>query len=585
MPEFPRPAAPPGRIAWLAVLGAVALACSGDPGAVDATADALAADVSAWLVPPPDTDAAPGEGVAGDVPADLGPGPAGDTGWDAAPPFPAAVEPLEPACEPEPGAFLPALPATPTGDASFEPFLPLRLVGEDEAVRLRVQKKGSAETDAKAPAPTLQGDAGTQIVSVVKGELPGLYVATVRFAQAGVRTLTAQWPDGRSATAQHLAYATPLPVWRLVTTAADLATLQASSDKTYYPCTLEVGTKKFSGAQVRIHGGTSKGYPKKSLRIDLKKGDKLADGRRKLILRAEWNDKTMMRNWLSLQMFRSFTTVPTPNSAFVHLRWNGDFYGLMHDVQRIGGDFISAHGRNPDGNLYETDPPSAAPLPSGANLTPLVDPALYPIAYTKHAGPEGDLADLQALIEKTLTLPDAALANTLDGVVKVHDFLAYAAVITVLQSTDHLRKNYYLYRDPAGGDPRFEMWPWDLELTLGHLWNETEDTLSEAIVTDLSVWAGNEVLASDLTNRMWRALSVPTWKKAFAGYAQAIAGGAYGSGWLDSRLAWALCRVRLDALADSRKRATNAEYLGRVEEIRTFAKARRSFVQQAVGGL
>ncbi|MSP91680.1 MAG: hypothetical protein EXR79_07735 [Myxococcales bacterium] len=586
------PVAVSGRLARLfqrplvALLVCASAACTGEPSVTSVDAAQDAPDVAAWLVPPPDTDstATAPDGPAIDVPLDLGLGPAGDTGWDAVRPFPSIPPALEPACVPEAGAFLPPLPATPTGDAAFEPFRPLRAVGEDEVVAIRALQKGSTVTDPAAPVPTLKADAATQIVSVGSGAEPGSFVAKVRFAQPGLRTLTVQWPDGRSATAQHLAYATPLAVWRLTTTADAFAALHTSSAKTFYPCTLEVGAKKFTGAQIRIHGGTSKGYPKKSLRIDLKKGDKLADGRRKLVLRAEWNDKTMLRNWLSLQLFRSFTWLPAPQSDFVHLRWNGEFYGLMHEVQRIGGDFLELHGRNPDGNLYEADPPSTAPLPSGANLTPLVDPSLYAVAYTKHAGAAGDNADLRALIEQTLTLPDAALANALDGAVKVHDFLTYAAAIAVLQSTDHLRKNYYLYRDPVGSDPRFEMLPWDLELTLGHLWTETDDTLSEAIVTDLSLWTGNEKLVPALTNRLWRALSVPKWKQAFATYAQGIAGGAYGTGWLDARLAWAVCRVRLDLLADTRKRATNAEYLERVEEIRAFAKARRAFVQQSAGG-
>ena len=58
-------------------------------------------------------------------------------------------------------------------------------------------------------------------------------------------------------------------------------------------------------------------------------------GRRAIILRGEWNDKTMLHNWLAHEVFRQGTWLPTPETRYVHFRLNGRYYGLMLQVERI----------------------------------------------------------------------------------------------------------------------------------------------------------------------------------------------------------------------------------------------------------
>jgi hypothetical protein len=544
-------------------------ACAELPPATtpDATAaNTSAPDTSTTLDPGPRTDTQPGT-----------------TATDAIQPetaaWPAPLD-LAPTCVPDNQPFAVPQLAKQSGDIGFAPWSPLRTAGVAEAVGLEVYQKGAFTPDPAAPTPTVTSDATVQVQNV-EASGGGKFVAWLTFTAPGKRTLQAKLPDGRTGQAEVFVYATPLPVWRLDVAPAVFAQLHAErSDKTEQPCSLTVGGKTYQGATVRVHGGTSKDYPKRSLRIDLKPGDNLPDGRRKLILRAEWNDKTQLRNWLAFQFFRSFTWLPASRAEFVHLRMGGAYYGLMLDVQRIGGDFVALHGRDLDGNLYEADPPHTLGIP--ANLAPLSDPQLYPQVYMKHRGPADDYSDLRDLVEKTLLQNNALLSELFDKHMRRDDFLLYAAAMAVLQSTDHLRKNFYLYRDTNGPDTRWEMWPWDHDLTLGHLWNPQDDTLSEKIVTDLPLLTGLEEDGVALWNRMWRVLKIAAMRKQFEGYAVKLAQQVYATGWLDQRIAWATCRTKWDVLADTRKRATDAEYLQRVDEIRQFAKARLQFVQQAV---
>ena len=44
--------------------------------------------------------------------------------------------------------------------------------------------------------------------------------------------------------------------------------------------------------------------------MKLAEGDLLADGRDTMILRAEWSDRTLLRNWLALQVLEASARRP-----------------------------------------------------------------------------------------------------------------------------------------------------------------------------------------------------------------------------------------------------------------------------------
>jgi hypothetical protein len=568
----------PRRLAIALALAFLA-ACSPEPIPDTDTPDVLAGDVADA------TDVADaGSDGAADAADSVGSDAADGAGWtaDTQPPFPVAQDVDLPVCPTVVGKFeLPDLWAT--GDIELTGSGWLQAVGVVETLDVRVRKPGSDSTDIKAAGPlTLTGTPGVTVLSVGT-PAAGVTTAKVTFATAGRHTLTASLPDGRQGVVEFEAYVSPLPIWEVEMAPVDWKAMIADPyDRTYYPATFKAEGQVFAGSEIRLHGGASSEMPKKSFRVNLPKGQQLKSGERKLILRAEYVDKTMLRTRVSYEIYRATTWLPTPKSEYVHLRINGRYYGLMNHVQRIGGDFLQAWGLNPDGNLYESDPPYELAVEPSGKLTPMA-PELYAQVYAKQAGLTEDFNDLVAFIEGVLQLPKDDFAANIDQHLRVDDWLAYAAGMAVLQNHEHIRKNFYLYRDPAAADDRWVFFPWDLDLTLGHLWTEAFDVQDETIFTQLPLDVGVNTVEHSFYNQVYRVLENPAYRKRFFQFVLQIADTGLAPDFLDQRLETAMCTLRLDFLADKRKRSSVGEYLDRVDEIRAYAQGRRAFIHEELG--
>ena len=285
-----------------------------------------------------------------------------------------------------------------------------------------------------------------------------------------------------------------LPEWSLDVAPLDLQRIiNFPEEDIFVPCALAVeGVRYDQGCRVRLRGGTSRGFPKKSFRITFDPGAPHPGINRKINLRAEYNDRTFMRNFLAVQTLRRLTVVPAPSARFVRLTLNGAFYGLMTEVDTVDDDFFEAQGLSPDAPTYEADPPfELSPLGAGA-LMPLPDPALYPRIYDKKIGDPDDYSDLVDLIEGVIW-PDylssragGPTAERLSQVVDVAEYLDYLAVMGLLQEQDHIRKNYYLTLQPRpAGPPRWLAVAWDMDLSFGCLWDEMNlNTLCDSHIVD-----------------------------------------------------------------------------------------------------
>ncbi len=480
-------------------------------------------------------------------------------------PWPAPA--LPPMCTPFATTFGPPAVAAPTGVLRLESSGSLVATGVVSVLDLIALTAVDGTRDMTVNgAVTLDLGAGATVLGLTAMEA-GRARATIRVDQAGPFTATARL-GARTGTNQLVAYTSQLPVWELTVDPVLLAMITAMPyERIKVDAVLTIDGTPYPG-KVRLHGGSSRDYPKKAFRFDLASGLTLA-GADHLILRSEWNDKSQLRNWLGFAVFREGTWLPTPDAELVHFRINDRFYGVMDHVERIDADFLRAHGMNIEGSLYEADPANRE-LPPG-NLEPL-QPDDYPLVYQQHLGPP-DYSDLLALIEGTLQLPPGDFEATLPGELAVDDYLIYLATMAVLQNYDHMRKNYYLYRGPA----RREGWqvlPWDLELTFGHLWSEENDVLEERIVTDGDpfIGTGSSVLFNQMVDRV---LAIPELRQRFLTLARRVAATTATPAWIEARLDHAVCLAMPELIADPRRRATTEEYLGRVREIVDFVAARR----------
>jgi spore coat protein CotH len=151
--------------------------------------------------------------------------------------------------------------------------------------------------------------------------------------------------------------------------------------------------------------------------------------------------------------------------------------------------------------------------------------------------------------------------------------LAYLAAMAIVGNADHIKKNYYMYRDPESADDRWRFFPWDLELTFGHLSTEDNDVLDEDIFVDMSPEF------TDFRNRLIEKIFYhPRFLVRYYGILDWILEQTFDRGFIAPRIEHAVCLGTPDILADSVKRADNDEYLERVAELHDYVDGRRAFL-------
>ena len=454
---------------------------------------------------------------------------------------------------------------------------PIQPVGLDLRIPIEVRLVGSGEVETGfAGGVSVAVDPPTAEVTL-EPPVAGVAWLTLRLPSAGSYTLSlGTTSDGRTGGAEILAYDVQLPLWELQVKDADWDSMFVDPFASIeVPATLSIDGSPALPGVLRLHGASSRDMRKSSFRFKLDGDERFSWGGRTVILRAEWVDKTMIRNHLGLELINQGTWLPVSHSEFVHLRRNGAFVGLQLAAERVDGSFVEARGLDTRGNLYEADPPQAL-TPPGANLTPLPSPADYPLAYDAQLG--GGHEDLRAFIEWTLQADPAVIAVLLEEAVAVEDVLVLLAAWALIQDQDHIRKNYALFHAEASADPRWVMFPWDLDLTFGHVWTEENDIFDEGIVVDGALDAGVRVPEHDYYNALVdRVLSVPSYRATWEDDVRALMDGVFSPEFVLPWVEGQIDCMAPEILTDSHKRAENDEYAARVQEIYDFVDARRAF--------
>jgi spore coat protein H len=158
----------------------------------------------------------------------------------------------------------------------------------------------------------------------------------------------------------------------------------------------------------------------------------------------------------------------------------------------------------------------------------------------------------------------------------VDQYLVYLATMAVIQNTDHIKKNYFLYRDPDAADDRWIIIPWDLDVSFGHLWTEEHDVWDETMFFD------EPVEFTNYRNHLIEKLLIqPPFLVRYYDFVDHILDTTFTPEFINGRIENALCRGTPDIIADEKKRAENTEYLDRVQELRDFVDKRRAFILSA----
>jgi hypothetical protein len=244
-------------------------------------------------------------------------------------------------------------------------------------------------------------------------------------------------------------------------------------------CSLFYDGQFYDNLWINIHGQSSRGFPKKSYDIDFHPGHnfKWAQGQPRaddINLMTTYPDKAQMRNILAYDTYRD-ADCPYHWVFPVRVQQNGVFWGTAHAMENGDEDWLFRMGLNTEGALYKMYNTfnSASHANSGAEKK------------TRKYEDNADLSELYAGISLSGDARRRYLYDNVD-VAQVVNFLAARAITG---DVDCCHKNYYFYRD-TGLSNEWQMWPWDVDLSFGRVWNSSETYWNENLIPNTSLFVG-----------------------------------------------------------------------------------------------
>jgi hypothetical protein len=235
----------------------------------------------------------------------------------------------------------------------------------------------------------------------------------------------------------------------------------------------------YDNVWINIHGQSSRGFPKKSYDIDFHPGHnfKWVPGQPRaddINLMTTYPDKAHMRNILAYEIYRD-ADCPYHWVFPVRVQQNGAFWGTAHVMENGDEDWLIRMGLNAEGALYKMYNifNNASHTTNGAE---------------KKTRRSEDNSDLLALYNG-LSLSGEERRQFLYDNVDVAQVVNFLAVRIITGDIDCCHKNYYLYRD-TGDSNEWQMWPWDVDLSFGRVWNSSETYWNENLLPNTSLFVG-----------------------------------------------------------------------------------------------
>lgn len=333
-------------------------------------------------------------------------------------------------------------------------------------------------------------------------------------------------------------------------------------EDTYYPCDFEWRGIRAYNAGCRSRGAYTRNGIKPGLRVEF---DHYVTGQtflglRSLVLRNFWQDPSMLKERIVMQVFRHMG-VAASREAHTRLFIGADrgYAGVYALVEDINVEFL-ARDFNADGYLYEyrwMGPWGFEDL--GDELE------AYQIRFEPKTHETGSVYDLYAPIRNLIFAINAAgpddLESALEPYLDVRAFLMHVAVENYVSNWDGLLgtwglNNFYVNRPP--GSPRSALIPWDQDNTFVWL--------------DMPPW--HNVEANVLMRKAWASPPL----RAF--YLRQLVAISALSGWMLDEIDREAAQIREAAAADPLKNSTTAEFEEAVEELKLFALRRPGIVRR-----
>lgn len=337
----------------------------------------------------------------------------------------------------------------------------------------------------------------------------------------------------------------------------DWALLRSTpNENTYYPCDFEWHGLKAYNSGCRSRGAYTRNGIKPGILVEF---DHYVTGQTflgltSLVLRNFWQDPSMLKERIAMQVFRHMGVAASREShARLFVGADRSYAGVYALVEDVNTQFLARHW-GADGYLYEyrwVVPYGFDDLGSDLDA--------YQSRFEPRTHESDSMYDLYAPLRDLITAINSARPDELESALKpyldVRAFLTHAAVENYLSGWDGLLgtwglNNFYLYRLPRS--TRWVLVPWDQD--------------NSFVWLDMPPW--HNVDANVLMHKAWASPAL----RAF--YLEQLVAIGTLSGWMIDEIDREAAQIHAAAAADSLKNSTTAEFEDAVRELKIFAQRR-----------
>jgi spore coat protein H len=220
---------------------------------------------------------------------------------------------------------------------------------------------------------------------------------------------------------------------------------------------------------LRFRGSTSRTHPKRSFNIRFSERQPFLFGSDRMNLKALYSDPTIMREALSMRLWRELGR-PAPRTKYFDLWINDTYEGLYVHVERVDHDLIAAAGLPGTGTLVRDEFRDNGDLPLSAfgyDLDEVDDPEGLLADHFDSRG-DADWAALAELVQWVHDTPSGEeFAAGLVERVDLEVLIDWLALHVLIGDIDSFADDYWLYLDDGDPDARWVIIPWDKDLTFG----------------------------------------------------------------------------------------------------------------------
>lgn len=212
---------------------------------------------------------------------------------------------------------------------------------------------------------------------------------------------------------------------------------------------LVIDDQPYPDVSVSFRGSDgTRNWPKKSWNINLRDNPNVHGGDR-LALRANWEDPTVQRELLTLNLMEQIGA--EASIAFpVLLAVNGEHAGVHVDVEKVDEHLLERVGWNPQGRLYRVD----------SGLAPYAGVAKYRERFEESLTGDWERGDIVELVEGISNIPDADFLPWIESRLDLEQYLNLICHEEWSANTDWVSDDYYLYRSDS--DSLWKVIPWDM---------------------------------------------------------------------------------------------------------------------------